>query len=454
MECGKGTAPGSREGLVTTQETTAGENTSGLRQPAGRFLWVPLVSLWMLLSATLSLPGRTGPQSLGSLDAVALYKVGVRGLVVILLALATLMLRRYTLRTAERRGFTLLGLFVLWSLASCFWSPLPAFSTGQAMTLATLFLLAVTLALAWRSGRDTSTVLRQLSVAFLLYCAALAAVHLVNPAWSGLARESGEPGAMGGLVHPTAGGGTASLGLVLVVACRLIWDWRWTRVLLPPSLVVFPTVMLMAASRTALGAAFVVIAVMVCRMGSRPLLFVLALVASLGGIMYPLADPGLEAVRAAVSNSEEFARRGESTETLRGLNGRTELWTLVRASFLEAPLVGHGYFVTSKEGAIDVWDGPANHSAHNMFLQVAVSTGLIGLTLFLGGLWRLIAVAFRRLGSSDEGRRLRTATMVLGLWYLGWSALSESFMGPLTPEAVLAFSLFGLIAGFREPHAT
>lgn len=436
---------------MTSPATAFGEATSASRR-SGRLLRVPLVSIWILLAATFTLPGRIGPESVESIDALALLKVGVRGLVFGALALSFLMLRRNASRAGARPGFALFGAFVLWSWVSCLWSPLPAFSGGQALTLSTLFLLAVTVALAWTSGDDTSVVLRHLCIACLAVCAALLAVHVVNPRLSGLERISGGQGATG-LLHPTKVGGTASLGLVLTVACRLNWEWRWTRVLLPPALAVFPIVMLMAASRTALLLAIVLVVLLVCGMGSRRWLGALVLVGSLAGIAYPLADPGLAAARRAVSASKDYALRGEPIERLKQLNGRTALWAALWQSFLEAPFVGRGYFVTSKDAKVDVWSGPENRLAHNLWLQVATSTGVIGLGLFLAGLWRPVAAAARRLSTSDEGRRLRRLAVVLGAWYLGWGTVSESFMGALSPESVLAFSLLGLIAGFRAREA-
>lgn len=431
--------------------STSVERVAASRQ-GSRLLWVPRVCFWLLLSATFSLPGRTGPESLGSLDAVALFKVGTRGLSLLMLTLALLALRNRGGHPTARLGFTTIGVFVVWAVVSCLWSPLPAFSIGQAMTLATLFLLAVALALAWRSVGDTSAAFAQLSLAFLTICTILLVVRLINPEASGLLRVSDADGDVG-LFHPTMAGGTASLGLVLVVACRLIWNWRWTRVLLVPALVVFPAVMFLAASRTALVMAIAVLGITVLTQGNRRWLGALALVGSFVGILYPLADPGLEAVQRVVTLSADYARRGESSDTLRSLTGRTALWTAIEDSFLEAPVFGHGYFVTSSAGRLDVWSGPANRSAHNVFLQVAVSTGLVGLVLFVTGLWRVIASACRRLGSTGEGRQMRMTAAVLGLWYLGWGMLSESFMGPLSPEAVLAFSLLGLMSGFRRPEA-
>jgi hypothetical protein len=45
------------------------------------------------------------------------------------------------------------------------------------------------------------------------------------------------------------------------------------------------------------------------------------------------------------------------------------------------------------------------------------------------------------------GRRLQQLLVVVGVWYLGWSLLSESFMGPLQPESVFFFAALGLAVG-------
>jgi O-antigen ligase len=429
---------------VTIDERTRGE-IAPAGGPAGHLLLIPLVSIWLLLLASFSLPGRTGNESLASLDALALFKAGVRAVVVGALVVAILAPARLAGRAAVASAFGALGLFVLWAFASSLWSPLPAVSVGQAVTLLAQLLLAVAIALSWRTAASTSTVLAHLTAALLVTCVTLLAVHAANPELSGFSRDNDD-----GLFHPTKIGRMASLGLVLVLACRLIWDWRWTRVLLLPSLVVFPIVLVMAASRAALGLTIVLVVILLGTMGNRRRLGALALAGSLAAIVYPIADPGLDAARHVVGAAADYARRGESAEMLRSLTGRTELWRVLLDSFREAPLAGHGYFVMSKDGAVDVWNDVRNRGAHNVVLQVAVSTGLVGLLLFAGGLWRAIVPACRRLVWTAEDCRLRRLAAAAGLWYLGAGVVSESFMGALAPDSIAAFALLGLIAGFRE----
>ena len=72
---------------------------------------------------------------------------------------------------------------------------------------------------------DTSAVLCQLSLAFLLISTTLLVVYAINPALSGLVRLSDADEGVG-LFHPTMAGGTASLGLVLAYETKQ--GRRWT----------------------------------------------------------------------------------------------------------------------------------------------------------------------------------------------------------------------------------
>jgi O-antigen ligase len=109
--------------------------------------------------------------------------------------------------------------------------------------------------------------------------------------------------------------------------------------------------------------------------------------------------------------------------------------------------MGHGYFVTSKTGEIDIWDGPSNHTAHNVLLQVLVTTGAIGTVLFLWGLFQPLVIYGNSLPGVDRRWKLATFLGVLGIWYFGWGQLCASFMGPVRPESVVFFALLGLALG-------
>jgi O-antigen ligase len=129
------------------------------------------------------------------------------------------------------------------------------------------------------------------------------------------------------------------------------------------------------------------------------------------------------------------------------LTGRTALWRVMGASIREAPLIGHGYFVTSPSGRVDVWRDPANLTAHNALLQVLVSTGLVGLGLFVWGLGRPIVAGVRALGRGGLDRRFGVLVTPVAAWYVVWSQVNDSYAGPLQPETVAFFVLLGVVAG-------
>jgi O-antigen ligase len=131
------------------------------------------------------------------------------------------------------------------------------------------------------------------------------------------------------------------------------------------------------------------------------------------------------------------------------LNGRVELWRKMGREVVSAPLIGHGYFVTSAGGEIEVWGSRRAVTAHNVVLQVLVSTGLIGVLLFFRGLWRPMRGAARSL----RDRGLRELFAVMLLWYLGWGALTDSFMGPVRAESIVFFTLLGVAVARAQSSA-
>ena len=162
---------------------------------------------------------------------------------------------------------------------------------------------------------------------------------------------------------------------------------------------------------------------------------------------YLAVDPGLEFADHTFGSTLGYARRGETDEQMQSINGRTILWEAIWGEFKKSPLIGHGYFVTSKHGEIDVWSGPANRTAHNVLLQVLASTGVIGAILFFWGLIKPAAACSKFMLSDPSGRRLAAFLGVLGIWYFGWGMFCESFMGPVQPESVVFFTLLGMAIG-------
>ena len=57
---------------------------------------------------------------------------------------------------------------------------------------------------------------------------------------------------------------------------------------------------------------------------------------------------------------------------------------------------------------------------------------------------RPLRAAARELRGGGEAGKLGAFLLLLGVWYLGWGQLCESFMGPVQPESVVFYCLFGL----------
>jgi O-antigen ligase len=410
-------------------------------------LWVPLTCAWLLALTTFSAPNRTGPETAGELDMIALAKLGVRVLVLGALGTVLVRLRNHPRFSTVMWTLAPLGVFVAWSLVSTLWSPLKAVSIGQANGLLAQVMLVAALAILWRGPETACVVLGHLAAMLFTVSFVLMAVYCVDPMATGLVREHELEMASYGMVHPTSGGATASLGILLVAACRMLWGWRWSRLMLWPGLAFHGAVVLLAASRTAAFLSVVLLAVVVCFFTRKQVLAGAALVIGVLGTMYLVADPGLCVTDSILNTVTTYAKRGETSDQLNSLTGRDVLWEAIWGSYLESPVIGHGYFVTSKDGLLDVWNGPGNHSSHNVGLQILVGTGLIGLLLSLVGFgWPMVAGAMGVCADPAAGR-LRAMLLLAGVWYLVWGQLCESFMGPVQPESVVFFTLFGAVTG-------
>lgn len=411
-----------------------------------RGLWIPLLCIWLLMLLTFSAPGREGPSEMGALDAIALVKLAVRVIGLVLLGLAIFSSWRQPRRQAVARCLLPLGLYVCWSILSTLWSPLKSISLGQAGGLLVQVMLAFTVALRCTDPCHRSKVLYHLSLAMLAFSTVVLIINALSHEASGLGRGLSIE-TQGGFVHPTAAGATASLGIVILVAARLLWDWRWSKVLLMPGLLIHIGLLVLAASRTAMAMGVVTVVLSFLLFSRRFILSAVTTMVCIAAVGYLAADPGLELADKAFGSVVEYAQRGETIESMQTLTGRTILWEAIWDSFTESPLIGHGYFVTSKSGALDVWGGPSNHSAHNVVLQVLVSTGLIGVILFLWGLIQPFAICKKSLMRNSGSRKLAALLGLLGIWYFGWGLLCAAFMGPVRPESVTFFTLLGLALG-------
>lgn len=407
-------------------------------------LWLPLACALALMLCAFSMPGREPPSSFAAIDPIALAKLVIR------LAALGLLAVRLALSWGHPRCQAVLSLlfpfapFVAWAMASFVWSALPAVSVGQSMGLLTLLLLAANVALSWRDERDTSALLLVLSIGLLVVSAVAAAAHVLFPDTMALNRGELVTEGHTGIVHPSAAGSTAAMGVVVLVASLLLWGWPWARLLVLPAGFIHVCVLVFAASRTpsSVGAALVLL--MLCTFVSRPVVMTLLMAVSVAGLGYLLVDPGGEVVERASSVALDRFNRGEPPDD--DLSGRSQLWEIVWTDFLASPWVGNGYYVTTRKGSTDVWGESTNLSAHNLPLQILATTGLIGAALFVAALGYWLVVLGGRLWARPDSRHLRLVAVLCG-WNLGQGLFGEACMGGLYPEAVVAFSVLGVAVG-------
>lgn len=403
-----------------------------------------LVCICALMVATISPPedlkaGMFGTASLLPPALMKLLKIVGRGSAILILSYSF-----YLVWTNPRRCKSVMVLlpltgFTMFAFCSIAWSASKGTSLGQVATFATLVALAHLIATIWSGERDTSRLLMICSIVLFVISLGLLFLHFVRPNLGVLTRSSS------GIFHSTNAGATASLGIVILFASRIIWGWSWTRWLIFPATTVHMASLLIGANRLSLAVMVLVCAILFLTMSHKVVVAVTGLVFSSGLLGYACIDPGLVLFDRLAYRIGDFTSQGQSQAQLTSLSGRSEMWQKVWDSYLESPLLGHGYFMTSNTGQILVWDELGNWTAHNLGLQLLATLGVVGAVLFVVGIGSVVIRVIFQLGVNDKSIH-QTAVFLLAifLWFAGWGLLNASILGPLQPESVIFAVVLGL----------
>jgi O-antigen ligase len=374
-----------------------------------------------------------------------MLKMGSRGLVCAMLLLVAPLALRHPQRRAAVQSLLPWILLAGFGMLSSGWSALPALSMAQAGCLGLLVAMAIAAALALDSPQGVSRLLCHTACSLTAVSTVLLLARFALPHLGELARNAAGRGAEG-LLHPTTAASTASLGILIFVAGRLGWPWRWARMAFWPGMAVNSFVLALSAARLALALTAALCLLLALVMLPRTRFWTMALAVCTAACTFLAVDPSWISLESPTRALAKYARRGQSSRQVTGLSGRDEIWPLMWESFLESPWIGHGYYVTSAQGKVRVWNDRGNFTAHNLFLQSLTTTGLIGFGLLLWG-WSQAAVALRRSRTTGRSRQhLKWLLVVLWLWFLGWGMLNASFLAPFQPEAVVFFLSMGLAA--------
>lgn len=415
--------------------------------------WPVLICIVLLMMITVSAPEDSkvrlyGTSSILPQKVMSLLKALGRGTSLIIVLYALYLNSRSFRYWGTAKLLLPLLLFSGYAIVSSAWSPLKSFTLMQSASFSLLILLSWLIAVLWRSETDTSRLLCFASLVILTITSLLILLHFVLPQYGVLTREAT------GLFHSTAGGSTASIGLVIVVASRLIWGWQWTRVIWMPAVSVHLACMLIGSNRFSFVAMMVACLFVSVLAAHRALIAAVAMAVALCGATYLCLDPGWLLLDGAAEVTQAAVTQGQSNVQLQDLSGRAEMWTTVWQSYLNAPWLGHGFFVTSHTGEIYVWGYWANWTAHNVWLQLLASCGLVGTGLLASGLLLVMLNLIGPLTSpQSKDRRAVLFSLTLCVWYGTWGLLNESFMGPLQPESVVFSIVLGISVAVAVDYA-
>jgi O-antigen ligase len=366
-------------------------------------LALALGTTFLLYSSTISSLGQESSStftSVESFDPLARFKLLARA-VAVLLAVCIAFVTRLTWKDVIGGGVTWLILFFALAATSAVYSALPIVTLTRALSFAGVLFFGVILVRAF----DRLGVIRPfwdgLYICYAIFVILTFIVSLLSP------------GAFQGeVVHRLGGVFGAANKAGAVAAIGAVWSFvRISRRRSVPLALVAATaaaaVLVLSVSRGAIAATLVTCLLYASYRKQILRAAVILGAIGLGGI--------LASYLGAFITSEDlqvYATRGQSWESLLAMTGRVPLYTyLLTEQFPEHPWMGVGFQMLSESslstdvptavviGGRGYWQ--ASH-AHNSIIHVLIGNGVIGLTLYLMGLWGVAKSISRQIRSGPS----------------------------------------------------
>ncbi|PQA73098.1 O-antigen ligase family protein [Brucella oryzae] len=232
---------------------------------------------------------------------------------------------------------------------------------------------------------------------------------------------------------------------MVVLSCYGMYLWR-AKARLSGALITISALFFLykTNSKTSIGLVVLAFVLAYCLVQTRSLV-VKALMVYVPLLIMAYLTLGIVLFPSAKSFAESFT--SDPTFT-----GRTEIWKFVLRQLADHPLAGYGYdafWGTSRlvNGGYDIetWAARAGH-AHNAYLNIAITTGSIGLALLIWWIGVRPLLDFHR--AQQSGNSLSLALMYLQIWLfiMFYANLETPFFVARGP---VWFSLLTAVIGMR-----
>lgn len=168
---------------------------------------------------------------------------------------------------------------------------------------------------------------------------------------------------------------------------------------------------------------------------SRTSLFALAFMLMLiayflrkGGLLFVYLSIAVLFGFVAIDQAQEYILRGQTFEQFSSLTGRTLIWDLAWAKFLDSPIWGWGFYAGHLDLDVSHIISKRYSSVDNTYLEILVDLGVVGLVIMIGA---LVAVA-RNVLASRVWRSIGGGEVILWVQALvvAFSIMVRSATGP------------------------
>jgi O-antigen ligase len=409
---------------------------------ARQFRWTHYLWILFYLSGLVLRVRETNEIRENPLDAWAVWRIGLIGIVAMVLLLAG-QLRNYAWAESLKRGLpAALTVYALVCVLSTAWSSYASWTLYKALEYLTdVALLCAVVAMA-KSTRDLKSLF---DLSWLLLGLTMASV------WLGVVLSPGSTiqhnvGLIGiqieGVMPAIASNGVGDIAatIALVAMVRLLLRNSGRRFYLVVLIASLATLVLAQSRSPILG--LLISAPLALVVGRRLRWLIVIAVVAVSAVVVTNASDTLW--RAFL--------RGQDQAEFQSLSGRTVWWDAALQAAQKRPLTGYGAYAGSRFIDVQVLD-PTGSSVHNEWLEILLGTGALGLapvTVAFVASWIVLLLALRTSPADCE----RHALLVEAVAVLALQSVRSYFSVDLTWHPPMQFLLVLGLAEFIRRQST